>query len=445
MKNKPYVIAPLLFLQGGLSVFGAAEPGTQLWVYDTGRTIMSSPALAPDGTIYIGGSGTLYAITNWGSNRWTFATVAYTDSSPAVGGDGTIYYSSIQSAASSGYLYAVNNSGSQDWAYPGQTGNGSAALAPDGTVYINGNLFLLAVSPAPTLIWKYRTGDWPLFASPVAGGDGTIYTASRSYNLLYAISSDGTVKWDFTTYETPADSAAIGADGTIYFTGGWLYAFTPNGTNLWINQTNDFAASSPVIGADGTIYVVNHTLALCAINSAGVLKWRAVTNLYGGVSLPWTPAIDTKGTVYYPALNKLYAVTPSGAIQWVFTNADGSFAGGSPAIGPDGTIYAPFGTKLYAIAGTNRLGDTPWPMFRQNLRHTGKAERPTLKQPQKRSDGGFQFQLQGELGQGYTVLGSTNLNSWTSLTNFVATTVPMDVVDFTATNFPVRFYRASSP
>ena len=84
-------------------------------------------------------------------------------------------------------------------------------------------------------------------------------------------------------------------------------------------------------------------------------------------------------------------------------------------------------------------------MYRQNLRHTGKVEKPSLNQPQKRSDGGFQFQLQGELGQGYTVLGSTNLNTWTSLTSFVATTVPMDLVDWTATNFPIRFYRASSP
>jgi hypothetical protein len=402
--------------------------------------------MAPDGTIYFGASGTLYAITNWGSNRWTFATAGYTDSSPAVGADGTIYYSSFRNGTpGSGYLYAVNPDGTQAWTYLAQSGNGSAAMGLDRTVYIDGYPFLQAVTPPGTLVWKYRVGDSSLFSSPVIGGDGSIYTGSRDYNVFYAIDSAGTQEWSSTSYETPADSAAIGADGTIYFNGGWLYSFTPNGTNLWINQTNDFAASSPVIGADGTIYVVNQTLALCAISPAGMLKWRAVTNLYGGVSLPWTPAIDTSGTLYYPALNKLYAVTPGGGIQWVFTNLDGSFAGGSPAIGPDGTIYAPFGTKLYAIGGTNKLGDTPWPMFRQNLRHTGKAERPTLKQPQKRSDGGFQFQLQGELGQGYTVLGSTNLNSWTSLTNFVATTVPMDVVDFTATNFPVRFYRASSP
>ncbi len=40
---------------------------------------------------------------------------------------------------------------------------------------------------------------------------------------------------------------------------------------------------------------------------------------------------------------------------------------------------------------------------------------------------------------------STNLSIWTSLTTVVATNVPMDVVDLTATNFPARFYRTSSP
>ena len=147
----------------------------------------------------------------------------------------------------------------------------------------------------------------------------------------------------------------------------------------------------------------------------------------------------------------MFAFTPQGNTQWVFAVPyDGSTGQippvfSSPAIGPDGTVYACFQNTLYAIVGTNKLADSAWPMYRQNLRHTGKVEKPSLNQPQKRSDGGFQFQLQGELGQGYTVLGSTNLNTWTSLTSFVATTVPMDVVDFTATNFPVRFYRASSP
>jgi len=49
------------------------------------------------------------------------------------------------------------------------------------------------------------------------------------------------------------------------------------------------------------------------------------------------------------------------------------------------------------------------------------------------------------LGLTYTIESSTHLNFWTALTRFVATNVPMDVVDLTASNLPARFYRAVSP
>ena len=85
-------------------------------------------------------------------------------------------------------------------------------------------------------------------------------------------------------------------------------------------------------------------------------------------------------------------------------------------------------------------------MSRQNSRHTGKIEMPSLQSPQKRSDANFQFQLYPQqLGLTYSIETSTNLNTWTSLTSFVATTLPMPVVDLTATNTPAKFYRASSP
>jgi hypothetical protein len=126
-------------------------------------------------------------------------------------------------------------------------------------------------------------------------------------------------------------------------------------------------------------------------------------------------------------------------------NDPANYSYSSPAIGPDGTIYVTFGSRLYAIAGTNGPADSSWPMYRQNARRTGKVEKPALKQPQKRSDANFQFQLYGQLGQTNTVEVTANLNTWTSLTSIVIDTVPMDFVDLTASNFPSRFYRAFSP
>jgi hypothetical protein len=115
---------------------------------------------------------------------------------------------------------------------------------------------------------------------------------------------------------------------------------------------------------------------------------------------------------------------------------------GSPVIGSDGTIYAVFGTKIYAIYGTNKVDDIAWPMCRQNRRHTGKVERASLAPPEKRTDGNFELQLYGQLGGTFTIESSTNLNTWTSVTGFVATTVPMRIVVTNATNAPGKFYRA---
>jgi hypothetical protein len=186
-------------------------------------------------------------------------------------------------------------------------------------------------------------------------------------------------------------------------------------------------------------------LGLYAITPAGQLQWQFQTNLYATARLILnTPAIDASGTLYCTAYNSLYAVSPEGQPKWCFASPDGSYSYTSPTIGPDGTIYATFGSRLYAFAGTNALADSAWPMYRQNARHTGKVEKPSLQKPQKRSDANFQFQLFGQISNRFNIDSSTNLNTWTSLTSLVATTLPMDVVDLTATNAPLRFYRAAS-
>ena len=71
--------------------------------------------------------------------------------------------------------------------------------------------------------------------------------------------------------------------------------------------------------------------------------------------------------------------------------------------------------------------------------------KPALAQPQRRSDANFQFQLYPQqIGLTYTIEASTNLNTWTSLTSFVATSLPMPVTDLSASNSPGKFYRAYS-
>lgn len=83
-------------------------------------------------------------------------------------------------------------------------------------------------------------------------------------------------------------------------------------------------------------------------------------------------------------------------------------------------------------------------MCHQNPRHTSKVEKPFFDRPRTQAQNGFAFSFYGQLGQSYVVQTSTNLTTWTALTNFSVVTVPMEVVDSTANNASTRFYRAVS-
>ena len=83
-------------------------------------------------------------------------------------------------------------------------------------------------------------------------------------------------------------------------------------------------------------------------------------------------------------------------------------------------------------------------MDAQNPQRTGRVERPVLKPGHMRSDGSLELQLYARVGKRYSVEASTNmlLNSWAPLTNCLATSFPVDLVDLTASSSAVKFYRA---
>lgn len=452
LKMKPKIgptnLVLLLFLLL-TGVLAHSTLGTVLWTYDAGSVISSSPAITPDGAICFGTSSGLMAITNSGvtaSNKWTFLASQEVSSSPAAGLDGTIYFLNPQAGC-----YALDRDGLVKWSYPFQTtGLSSPAIGADGTIYIVGDGSLYALTSVGAKKWSYDIGSSD--GSPAIASDGTVYVTTGAGSSLYAINPDGTKKWAVIGGgSTTGESAALGGDGTIYFGYGTLAAYAPDGSLLWTSQspTNNFDFSSPVIGIDGLIYAVDVTTRnLCAFSAGGQPLWVAPVGTGVRFGAPTAPAIDKLGNMYYCASNSVLALSPQGQVQWSLFGGAPPHMGGSssvtsPAIGNDGTVYVALNTKLYAIAGTNTLANTPWPMFRQNARHTGKVEKPVLKQLQKRSDSNFQFQLYAEqLGLTYSIEMSTNLSSWTSLASVVATTLPTDVADLTATNAPFRFYRA---
>ena len=212
----------------------------------------------------------------------------------------------------------------------------------------------------PNLKWIYQTASsnsYSCYSNPVIDTDGTIYIGSKD-SYLYAINSDGTIKWKFQTgstikYSTPA----IGSDGTIYVGSNdhYLYAINSNGTLKWKLQTGGYV-SSPAIGTDGTIYVGNFDSYLYAINENGTLKWKFDTGYY-----VTPPAIDTDGTIYIGS-EDLYAINPDGTQKWKCILSSDGLA--PPTLGSDGTIYVGSGESgEYYLYAVNPNGTLKWNFY----------------------------------------------------------------------------------
>jgi len=316
----------------GRSPFNGPSQMGQKWVFTTNAAVHSSPAIAADGTIYVGSNDSnLYALNPDGTKKWQFTTGGNIGSSPAIGMDGTIYVGSDD-----GKLYAITNSGMQKWAFP--TADkiwASPTIGADGTIYVGSNDFhLYAINPDGTQKWSF--GSTAVFTSPPAiGADGTIYLGSENWNF-YALTPDGQQKWAFPTGSIINTAPAIDAVGTIYF-GSYdqnLYALTPEGKQKWAINLKKLLRSSPAIGKDGTIYLGSTDDQIYAVKPDGSLQWQFATN--GPVVS--SPAIGADGTIYVGSEDgHVYALNPDGTKKGDVTI--GTVVDSSPAIGADGTLY----------------------------------------------------------------------------------------------------------
>jgi outer membrane protein assembly factor BamB len=347
-----------------------AQAATNVWFLRAGYSTTSSPALSPDGTLYFGsGDRKLYAVSTNRYVRWTFETGLEIKSSPAIADDGTIYFGSRDRA-----FYAVTPDGKLKWSFATDGWvDSSPAIAPDGTVYFGswGRKFY-ALNPAGAKKWVFVTAG-AIESSPAIAADGTIYFGSHN-KKLYALKPDGTKKWDFATGGAILSSPAIDYSGNIYFSSvdGKFYVLNPDGTLRMKVQTGGITESSPVLSNDGFIRIcINDT-------RGGIFPDGKLPPLQPvpGCPLDCTPTMGADGRAFYlDGYGGLSALDAKSYIAWgielrmYFVN--------SPLLTPDGTIYAiPFFGPMAAVQVNTTLMDSPWPMFRANLRHTGVVNAP---------------------------------------------------------------------
>jgi len=358
-----------------LSAYTGPPTPTLAWNLTSRDGIVSSAAIADDGTIYFGvGWNTslvkdpyVYALYPNGTIKWRFKANDGFFSSPALGPDNTIYICSLD-----GYLFAIKDEGTCGellWKrHLGYSFNlCSPAVGPDGFIHVGSPSFkYFLVNPDGTIEWDYKT-DWCIISSPAIDDDGTVYIGSKDH-FLYAFSADQhKVKWKFQTGtffdgHCVDSSPAIGPDGTIYVgtdpygaagqtpipvtTNFW--AINPDGSLKWVFETEDGVESSPAIGPDGTVYVGSYDGYLYAIKDTGtegVLQWKFKTN--GAVD--GSPTIDADGVIYVGSRDAtLYALYPNGTLKWTFQAEDGFES--SPSLDNNGYLYiGSFDGNFYCI------------------------------------------------------------------------------------------------
>jgi len=418
----------------------SAEIHTPKWTYPTGDPVLSSPALSA-GVLYVGSyDQNLHAVNAVdGSFRWSFSVkptktnqAAYIYSSPAIAPDGTIYFGTEERffqnpATSSGTLYAVNPDGSEKWKYPVAAAIYSdPAIAEDGTIYFgcyDSNLY--ALNPNGSLKWKYLAGG-TIFSDPVVAADGTIYFGCDDGHL-YALNPNGSFKWRFATGGVVTVSPALAADGTIYVgaTTMKLFAINPDGSEKWQFPTGGGIHSSAAVGADGTIYFGSNDGNLYALDSAGGEKWRFA----GGSPVKSSPALAADGMIYVGDHGGNFnAVNSLGQLEWTFTSVD--YILGSPVIAPDGTVFVSSSdNSLYAFTGSAALADSPWPMFRRDPLHTARMPEGGIASVEIQSiihaDGTITIVWSATPGKVYRVLYTSDLGAgaiWSSLSDDVQAT-----------------------
>jgi outer membrane protein assembly factor BamB len=347
---------------GRSSAFGATGSLRDVLGGGSGSVLNLSPVVATDGSVYVvlDQDNVLLKYFLYDGRyqiRWYFTPDGPIMSSPAIAPDGTVIV-----CTTNGYVYGLGDPKRLDddraekkWTFFAGGHFSSPLVGPDGTVYIGSDVGALLALRADTGMfkWWFRPPDTTpgsVQSSPALGLDGTIYFATAD-GFVYAVKAPDlddpwagpTLRWAFSSKGDEFQaSPAIGADGTVYIgsTGGYMYALDgATGTEKWSVK---FSApiSSPAIGRDGTVYIGSWLYFMALDGATGQVKWSRLIYDKHGYLVFSSPAIAGDGTVYVaPQYGDLLALNgATGDLLWWYplkTTTQQS----SPVIGPDGTVF----------------------------------------------------------------------------------------------------------
>lgn len=191
----------------GRALYATAADLTVRWRLDLGGKIFSSPAVAPDGTTYVGSQDdALYAVGPDGVVRWRVSTGNDVDFSPTIDPDGTIFV-----GGDDGVMRALRPDGTERWHVSlGGFLRAGAALGLDGTVIVptyGPRTRVVALDRATgEVVWQFGvsgppTEEYGIASAPLVDRDGRVAFGAPD-DALYVLERDGRLR---TRIALPAD------------------------------------------------------------------------------------------------------------------------------------------------------------------------------------------------------------------------------------------------
>ena len=271
----PVVAGDVILVSGYNGILYAVDPETrqQVWQFETGDSIVGSPALLFETTEPVPtptpSDGSPFTPTPTPSaDPFSTATPAPSDADPSAQDAASPVLEAIIVGSSDGVLYALNAEGVEQWSF--ETGNKiwSMPVIYEDVAYfgsLDNNIYAVAVrntgsSRAGEEVWRFETGG-AVAATPLVL-DGRVYVGSFDRNFYALDAYSGEEEWT-----TPFEagnwfwSSAI-SDGTTIYTAsldGNLYALdADNGLEKWRFETEHPIISAPALVSTGVVVATDN-------------------------------------------------------------------------------------------------------------------------------------------------------------------------------------------
>ena len=354
----------------GQSAFAGPTRPEIRWSFKTGYRISGTPAIGPDGTIYIGsGDRHLYALSPEGKVKWSYDCLfgGAVDSSPAVSSTSTIYF------GSGTFFYALDQNGKEILYVPTYVSSllSSPIIGEDGTVYfggVNGKLYAMSPDLRKTS-WTFSAGG-PILSSPARDPSGNLYFGAED-GYLYSLTPSGTVRWKFKCEGGIESSPVLDSAGNVYFGSKdfSFYSLDPYGSLRWTFRTEGSVTSSAGLSREGALYFGSYDGSLYALSTeTGTRLWSYKTEY----PIDTSPTVDLNGNIYFGGQGKnFYCLRKDGELIWrmTFPNAFSRSSAVIDQLGllyvgcQDGSLYCIGSSQQEPVTPTPPVTETPSPLF----------------------------------------------------------------------------------